>query len=281
MKGLIKQPNSNRRLSKRFKLLNKIHFSEFNKKLIINASGLRRMPYDIHDLQATTDNFVYRAVINENESPFNSISRIRYNPNPSYMSRANIVGQGIAYYACDLDISVIEACRDKLRSSSERTFHLTVSKWKILKQIAVQIICNSEKAQLAGTDLYEYCLATKNKRKKELIQSRYRTYILKAKFIADQYAKDNIVREQDYLISAIHSNTLLKSEIIDGIIYPSVGYLYKGFNYVFNPSLFDTSFFQIKEVACIKVQFKEDISKYPIIEIQKVTNRINGDTIIW
>jgi hypothetical protein len=281
LKGLTKRPNSNRRLAKRFKNLNRIHFCEYKKRLITQASGLRKMPFDLHDIEVTDNNFVYRAVINDSTSPFDSINRIKYNPSPSYISRANVKGQGIAYYACDMDISVIEACRDRLRNSSDREFYLTMSKWKILKPMAVQIICNSQKAQLSGTDLIDFCKATNAKRRKELRRKEYRTYSLKARFIADQYAKDDIACEMDYIISAIHSNTLLKSDKIDGIIYPSVGYMCKGFNYAFKLALFNNSYFQINKVDCIKVKFDKDFTKYPKIEVIKTTSTFSGDKIVW
>ncbi|OJX90996.1 MAG: hypothetical protein BGP01_03735 [Paludibacter sp. 47-17] len=281
IKGLAKQPNSNRHLAKRFKLLNRLSFGSYKEKTIIKASGLKKMPYDLHDVEVTDSNCIFRAIINDNTSPFNSINRIKYNPSPSYISRANMKGQGIAYYTCDLDISVIEACRDKLRNSSDREFYLTVSKWKIVKGVAVQIICNSQKAQSVGTDLIEFCKATNAKRRKDFKRKYYRTYSLKTRFIADQYAKDDIACEKDYIISAIHSKTLLKSEKIDGVIYPSVGYMYKGFNYAIKPSLFDNSYFQLNEVAHVKVRFDKDFTKYPKIEVLKTTSTFSGDEIVW
>ena len=86
-------------------------------------------------------------------------------------------------------------------------------------------------AQTSGTDLIEYYNATRSKRKRELSKSKYRTWFLKTRFLADQYAKNIINCEKDYLISAIYSNTVLKSTkpLIDGIIYPSVRYIFKGF----------------------------------------------------
>lgn len=281
LKGLTKKPNSNRRLAKRFKLLNKLNFCNYKEKTIIKASCLRKIPYDLHDVEVTESNCIFRAIINDNTSPFNSINRIKYNPNPSYISRANMKGQGIAYYACDLDISVIEACRDELRKSSERKFYLTVSQWKIIKRFAVQIICNSKKAQSAGTDLVDICKATSAARRKKMKKKHYRTYSLTAQFIADQYAKDKIACEKDYIISAIHSKTLLKSEIIDGIIYPSVGYKYKGFNYAIKPSLFDSSYFQLNKVTYVKVKFDKNYTKYPKIEVIKTTSTFSGDEIVW
>ncbi len=240
------------------------------------------MPFDGHDLYPTVDNYIYRALINDNEKPYDSINWIKYNPMPNRLSRANIIGRGTAYYAISHDISIIEACIDRLKSSRDRIFDLTVSQWKIKKKLTLQIICNSLKTQAAGTDLYEYCMATCKKRRKELKRKNYRTWFLKTRFLAEQYAKNSISCDMDYYISAIHANTILKSDKLDGIIYPSVQYLYKGFNFAFPPRLFDEKYFELNEVAHFRVAFStNNINKYPKLTLIKTTNIFNGDKIIW
>lgn len=283
MRGLNKKVNSNRRLAKRFKNLNRINFCEFNLKHIAKISCLRKFPYDLHDLEATDSNYVYRACINETEEPFESINRIKYNPNPQYISRANILKQGIGYYACAPDISIIEGCQDLLRNSDKRKFIMTVSKWKIKKKLSVQIACNSQKTQQAGTDLYLFCNATKRKRQREMERRYYRTYFHNTRFLADQYAKTNIKCDEDYYISALHSKTMLNPENkIDGIIYPSVGYLYLGFNYAFPPRLFENGYFELEEVSHINVEFdKKNYKKYPKWNIINSTGYFENDRIIW
>jgi Fe-S cluster biosynthesis and repair protein YggX len=273
---------SNRTLAKRLKRMNRMSFCKFSKKQILTFSMLRSFPYDLHDLLPGKD--IYRAVISDDSLPFNRVSRISFNPNPSSISRANLIGKGIAYYSCDLDVSVIEACRNSLKNSSQREFTLTVSRWIVRRRLSIQIICNSLKAQSAGTDLRDYYTATRSKQKKELPKSKYRTWFLKTRFLAEQYAKNSINCEQDYLISAIHANTILKSTqpIIDGIIYPSVPYIFKGFNYAFSPRLFGESFIELLDLYHVRSIFdKKDIFKYPEIIFIKTTNTLNGDEIIW
>ena len=218
---------SNRSLAKQFIKLNRVSFCRLSKKQILSFSILRKIPFDLHDL--FPGKYIYRAVIIDGSVPHNSVSRIAFNPNPSYISRANIKGQGIAYYACAFDISIIEGCRDKLKSSNKREFELTVSKWKIKKKLSIQIICNSLKAQSSGTDLVDYYYATRTKNKSELPRRKYRTWFLKTRFFAEQYAKNIAKCEMDYIISATYANTLLKSTdpLIDGIIYPSVQYIFR------------------------------------------------------
>ena len=171
-----------------------------------------------------------------------------------------------------------------MKISNRRKFSLTVSKWKIQKKLSIQIICNSLKAQSAGTDLVDYYYATRAKRKRELPKRKYRTWFLKTRFLAEQYAKNSINCKNDYLISAIHANTVLKSTkpMIDGIIYPSVQYVFKGFNYAFAPRLFKESNFELCEVSHVKAKFdKIDILKYPDLSTIKTTNSISGDEIKW
>ncbi len=111
----------------------------------------------------------------------------------------------------------------------------------------------------------------------------YRTYFLKTRFLADQYAKGTIFCEYDYFISAIHSKTALQSgeNQIDGIVYPSVQYLHKGFNYAFPPRLFEDGSFELHDVYYVKAKFEKDIWKYPKWEILNQSQNFDGDNILW
>lgn len=89
MKGLTRRPNSNRHLAKRLKRLNRLSLCEYSEKEIVHIfkmPGFGDIYFDVHVLHATDTNFVYRAVINKGEDPFNSINRIKYNPSPSCVS---------------------------------------------------------------------------------------------------------------------------------------------------------------------------------------------------
>lgn len=283
MKGLLKKVNSNRHLAKRYKRLNMIHFCKFDLKYISRISCLKTFPFDIHELFPTESNYIYRACLSEPNKPFKSINRIKYNPTPQYISRANVKNQGIAYYSNALDICIIESCQDILRKSNRREFSLTVSKWKIKKNLLTQIICNSKKTQNVGTDLSLYCKATLRKRRNEMARKHYRTYFLKTRFLADQYSKTNIDCEKDHYISALHSKTTLNPKNnINVITYPSVGYLYLGFNYAISPNMFDEDYFEINEVYEITVKFdKNDYLKYPEWEVVNSTKTFLNDDIKW
>lgn len=273
---------SNRHLSKKISRLNRINFCRHKKKHIQKIAYFEKMYYDQHILEPTKENYVYRSVINNDILPFDSINRISYNPKPSYISRANLIGQGIGYYSCSPDTSIIEACQEKLKSTNVRNFNLTVAKWKIRKNIPVQIICHSQETRSAGTDLKSFYIATRNKRKKEMTAGKYRTWSIKMKFLANQFAKVNTCCENDYYISACFSKNLLKNDgnFIDGIIYPSIPYLYKSFNYAFSPRVFKERKLKLEEVFHYQVVFNQK-NKYPYIKEIKSTSIFNNDDILW
>ena len=273
---------SNRYLAKRYKNLNQKSFCQYSEGNLRRLSCIKSFYFDIHDIYPTPNNYVYRAIINNRSTPCESIARIAYNPNPTYLSRANLVGQGVGYYACASDISIIEACQDNLKSTNTRYFELTVSKWKVRKVIPVQIICHSKQPQSVGTDLMDFYTATRDKRKQELTRGVYRSWFLKMKFISDQYAKTNIKCERDYYLSGWHAKSFLRHPNIKGIIYPSVPYRYIGFNYAFSPDLFHDSSLELEEVFHYTVQFdNRDIKKYPNITLVKSTKSFDKDKIIW
>ena len=272
---------SNKYLSKVLKRLSRLDFSKYRRGYFNQIGVLNRIPFEIFDLEPTSSNYVYRAVINKPNTHYETIRRIAFNPNPKSISRANLKGQAVAYYACDYDIALIEACHDTLSTTSKRIFELTVSKWKIQKKIAVQIINSSSLAQNAGTDLNLYYAKCRLKQLTTLPKKKYRTWYLKTKFMAEQFAKE-ISSEKDYYITARYSNQLLKKTKAKGIIYPSIRYLYKGFNYAFSPCLFKDNSLQLEEISEYKVFFdKNDITKYPTIIRQNSTSYFDDDNILW
>ena len=98
--------------------------------------------------------------------------------------------------------------------------------------------------------------------------------------MAEQFAKE-ISSEKDYYITARYSNQLLKKTKAKGIIYPSIRYLYKGFNYAFSPCLFKDNSLQLEEISEYKVFFdKNDITKYPTIIRQNSTSYFDDDNIL-
>lgn len=283
----MKIKKTNRFLSKHFKNINKMSFCKLTEKQLKSFAGFKIFYEKSESIEPTDDNYIFRAVLNDNYDPFESIDRVKFNPNPKKYSRANIVGQGIGYYTLGTifndasDVSIIEVCNDILKKTEKRCFHLTVSKWKIKKAIPVNIICHSSIAHVEGTDLMKIYEQMRIERKREFSGGKYRTWILSTKFIATQFAKERIDCEKDYTISARYSSSIFKMTKIGGIIYPSVQYFFKGFNIALSPSLFNENFFELEEVSHCCVKFENDIKTYPKIDLIKSTNKFDGDKIIW
>ena len=120
-------------------------FCKLTEKHLKSLVGFKIFYEKNETIEPTNDNYISRAVLNDDYEPFESIDRIKFNPNPCKYSRANIIGQGIGYYTLGTifndasDVSIIEACNDILKKTKERCFYLTVSRWKIKKGCAPSV----------------------------------------------------------------------------------------------------------------------------------------------
>jgi len=273
-------PSSLRQLRKRIKKLSLLNLSKYNKDTVskfINNSF--KIPYNTWIQKS--GHIIYRSCINDNENPFEKISRIAYNPDPDYIERANLKGKGTGYGAGSLNISAIENCQYELRNGKRRTFYLTIGAWIPTRDLNVIVICHSKRARKVGTDLRDayYSLLKKQAGSRK----DKRVWNLKNKFFAEQFAKEKFKHENDYLFSALFSNTVFKSEdpIIDAIWYPSVAYRLKGFNIAYKPSLVDNKELIIKKVFYVKIQFKSNYRSFPTISIISESSTFEGDMIIW
>ena len=274
---------SNRFLAKRLKYIENLNLTLSREGKLKHLLSLCKLPYDPVYLIATSSNYIYRAVLVEDENCLNKIERIAYNPNPQRISRANLPHQAIAYYACDYDVAILESCHDCLKKTKQRTFELIVSKWKIEKDLSLQLICNSKKFQMAGTDIkYYYEQIKKDRFSTNGSKKKYiRNWFLKSRFIAELFAKEND-SEMDYFITAYYTKKLFQQTSIQGLIYPSVQYLYKGFNYAFLPSLWNEGYFKLMEVTHYFVKFKTiNTRDYPQIKLLRTTNNFDGNIIRW
>lgn len=228
---------------------------------------------------------VYRGRINNSDNkPFETKERISYNKIVSRIGRANLIGKPVFYASSSLDTSIIETCIDKVRKKERFNFFLTVGEWKIVSDLFVSIICHSDRALKAGTDLKIAYEAIRKKHKNEKSQKDFRIWIHKMKFLSEQFEKKNIFDDNDYLFTAIYADLVFSNKDkklhTDGIYYPSVAYRYKGFNVAFNVNLLDNQLIVLKKVYYYKCEFKR-VNKYPIITHIKSTENIQDNNIIW
>ena len=96
---------------------------------------------------------IFRGQVSDKNS-FDQESRLSYNPNPATkLGRANLVGESVFYAASTVDNAAIEACQDEVRNSDKSVFYITIGEWKLIRDIEINLICHSDKAQSTGTDI--------------------------------------------------------------------------------------------------------------------------------
>lgn len=194
---------------------------------------------------------IHRARPNIGMERFNNRVELQYKPkhlNLTYQ-RASIPNQTMFYGGIipeelqpeELDMSRVIACaeaipllRDKFSSGIQK---LTFSKWEVIEDINLIAICyNSDIKDYSShsQELYKACqnwisnLTSDDKNKSKEI----------TEFIASEFAKPEISRDYDYLISAIFSNITVNKGM-GGIYYPSVRVGYQGYNVAICPCTTD------------------------------------------
>jgi hypothetical protein len=277
-------PNSLRQLRKRIRKLSSLELSKYNKDVVsqlINNSF--KMPY--YTFRQQKGYPIYRSCVieKENDKPYDSIKRIAFNPNPDYIERANLKHKAIGYGASSLANAAIEGCQYKLRNSPQRKFYLTIGIWTPTRDLNVMIISNARKARKSGTDLNEAYNSIRNHIGTSLTRKDIRVWILKTKFFAEMFARDKIKHENEYLYSALFSNTLFKSKnpVVDSIWYPSRAYKFKGFNIAYNPNIVESKSMLLTKVVFAKILFSYNYNSYPRIDIISSTSEFLEDRIIW
>ncbi|HUX56303.1 MAG TPA: hypothetical protein VMV77_04975 [Bacteroidales bacterium] len=214
--------------------------------------------------------------------PYNSISRISYNPTPSkVIGRANLINESIFYASTSLDTSAIESCQDGIRSGIKE-FFVTVGEWDIQRNLQIDIMCHSKHALSTATDLPIAAKSIDPMMRKGRTEDQYLALLAKSEFFSDQFAKSIINCPKDYAYSAIYASQIIdpKKNICDGIMYPSVAYKLKGFNIVYYKDLIDMKTIKFNCAHLVRLKFN-DPDVYPEFEIQKKSSGIQNDLIIW
>jgi len=278
---------SARKISKRINNLSRLELCDLDKDIIskyINNSF--KIPYNSF-IQQGNKGYVFRACMNKNNEnkPFSSVNRIAFNPNPDYIGRANLKGKGIGYGASSLDIAAIEVCQESLRTTNEIFFYLTIGMWQLISDINTSVICHSKKALAKGTDLYQAYISITNQKVIEygFSKKQLRLWNLKNRFFAEQFAKTKINCNNDYLFTALYTNSIFNSvnPEFDSVWYPSQAYNYLGFNIAYKPRLVESGIMKIQKVFNVKITFFQNNKLYPRIDIINETERIKDDKIEW
>ena len=227
----------------------------------------------------------YRGQLCPKDQPYQSKSRISYNPTPgSNIGRANLPFRSTFYASSALDTAAIEACQDELRKTSKREFDLVLGEWELTKDLEACMICHSDDTQKVGTDVGEAVKAIEPLMRKGKTEEQYQAILKVNVFYAKQFAKKEIRHLNDYLFSALFTNTIMNSKVPDlkpeALWYPSVAYKYKGFNVVFRTHLIDKNELILRRVYHYRLKF-DNPDSYPQITRIKETVEIDGNSIKW
>jgi hypothetical protein len=240
------------------------------------------MPMPYNTFLQNPGGYVYRGQTNDDEVPFDRISRISFNPSPSTKAqRASLPGDIVFYASNGIGIVAHEAIQDEYRKTGRKVYHATVGKWRIKNPLSVMIVCHSRKALEAGTDIVKALVALeRGMRNNHYNDAQIEAWQMRSEFLSDEFAKEKITCEQDYYFSAAWASYLFsKLDNCDGIIYPSVTYAYKGHNFAYRANLIKDGKIVLSEVSFLKIEVNSSgMIKY---EIVATTNSFDEDKIIW
>lgn len=276
-----------KKIRRRILSLRKINFSKLSDIEIINL-WKKSFNFPIKAFpQKPAIKAIYRARINEDAShnyiidPYNDKKEITYSKNPTKYGRCNIIGKPVFYGADGLDIAVSESCADVLNSKNS-ILYLTVGEWKLKKDIEVSIICHSKKAHRKSGDLIiAYQSLLKLKKNTAASKNEIRIWKIINKYLSGEFSKKVSQGEEcKYKSSALFSNSLLKSKMVSGIYYPSVGYRFYGHNVAYDTNLIDDGSIILESAKHVKCTFIHK-NKAPKIEVLNSTHSIDGDHMIW
>ncbi len=162
-------------------------------------------------------------------------------------------------------------------ASLEDELH-TISVWEVVKDMRMVEIVLSDDAMKSNKDVQkrfeEQRDFLKNKRTEDID-----LYLDFLRFISNEFSKK--VKEGEdwsYKISAAYSSLVLERPGVDGIIYPSVQTVYKGFNVTVKPENVD----EYLRVRVLKTQiFRRIGSEMELLSGDKKCTKPNSMPLIW
>jgi hypothetical protein len=281
--GRIDKDNPNQ-VADRIKSLEAINLRYYNINAVLMMTR-NSFSIPVNTWPQVKGHLFYRGQICPKDKPFSGKSRISYNPTPGgNLGRGNLPFRSTFYASSALDTAAIEACQDEIRKSSSREFDLVLGEWELTKDLEACMICHSEDAQKAGTDVGEAVKAIEPLMRKGKTEEQYQAILKVNIFYAKQFAKKEIKHFNDYLFSALFANTIMNSKVPnlkpEALWYPSVAYKYKGFNVVFRTHLIDKNELVLRRVYHYRLKF-DNPDSYPQITRIKEATWIDGNSIIW
>lgn len=229
-----------------------------------HVNQLRSFPLSITDFEL--NNTIYRVRKNDSFKPFKKRSDLSYPPNgnPKFQ-RASTPYLKMFYGAIipndnlntEIDSEMIIAATEgselmRNKNVTQGYEIVTFGKWKVTKPISLGTIIFPDLERNITTYSKKRCMEV--------------TYILQQSpfkgekgklmmnFIANEFAKNNIIGDYDYMISALFTKLKIIDKGFHGVIYPSVRADEKGMNVAILHSIVDSSMKleQVEECLIIK-----------------------------
>ena len=232
-------------------------------KLSVQLRKLKWIPFLTAKLNK--DYHIERARINRPEEIFYSEKDISYRndyENIKTYGRANVKHQSLFYGAIESDvirhprlINLLETSQifrnlDKVKIDNA-DFVMTLGKWRIKQDIeVVEIVFNADSIKNSNDvkKSYEYHLQRLTKKHPENLEQ----FKLILEFFSNQFAKKDIQKDTDYMISAAYADFAMNWNNFPGLKYPSVKSDYQGHNIVLTPTAVE-QFLELEIAAMFRV----------------------------
>lgn len=270
---------------------------DFKQITLLIRKYLEALPVIVNTFKS--GNYLARARTKENDIPYNRFSKITLPIKKLVKSygRANIPGQTVFYCSSDYETAIKEATQWHItdagtlisRKMLDQNYNphvkfVTVSIWRAIKDLKVaSLFLNKEAMQsnpivnYFGNKVYSENPNLRNDKVKESIN-------LILEFFSNEFGKKDIKNEKDYILSAYYANEIYNmyklNQKIDGILYPSIAYDYKGENFALVEEAYKEKLEFVTAFHNIVYNLEHNGKPLQIGEISQVYNQV-GDVFTW
>ena len=231
---------------------------------IINSD----IPLPILISQIHAGNYIERIRINKNDEIFTKKTELSYRTdlnNISRFGRANSPGSSMFYgsvISTPISLPRIvalaetdELLRSKEKGKIDKSFIITVSKWKILEDIRVaEMVFMKNRIKSTPEIEHAYNFHLKNFRA-NMPEEEVQKLVAVVEFFSEEFAKASVDFDTDYKLSAAYAQIALRSGSVKGLIYPSVRTDYEGSNLALLPEVVDENLL-LEEAIIVHVKIK-------------------------
>jgi len=255
--------------------------SSYNEILTILKSELRIIPVFTTTLEAKDNIYFLRSRVHTHtEKEFYTIDDFKYRKDAESIreySRCNIPGQQVFYCSLDRPTSYAESLA--IRKDSLETEFVTISRWKLKKDIIVGIIAHPYKNKRYTEfdnefgDKIDYRIEHDCKEFEAQIREILYYFTIEFRYLVENHLY--------YKVTAAISNLLFEG--VDAIIYPSVPFMGEGYNVALKKQVIEDNYINLEHAMIEKFIRLNPLKMIPDLGFNKTTDRISYDlnTVEW